>query len=73
MRNQRQSSTLQPYESTVHIGCHLSHSGQLGFPLKSCTYMYTQAAAEATTDEATQTEPTKEMTGIHCIVDVSRY
>ena len=35
--------------------------------------MYTQAAAEATTDEATQTEPTKEMTGIHCIVDVSRY
>ena len=30
-------------------------------------------AAEATTDEATQTEPTEETAGIHCIVDVSRY
>ena len=30
-------------------------------------------AAEATTEEATQTEPTEETTGIHCIVDVSRY
>ena len=29
--------------------------------------------AEATTDEATQTEPPEETTGIHCIVDVSRY
>lgn len=30
-------------------------------------------AAEATTDESTQTEPTEETAGIHCIVDVSRY
>ena len=30
-------------------------------------------AAEATADEATQTEPTEETAGIHCIVDVSRY
>ena len=30
-------------------------------------------AAEATTDEATQTEPTEETAGIHCIMDVSRY
>ena len=30
-------------------------------------------AAEATTDETTQTEPTEETAGIHCIMDVSRY
>lgn len=30
-------------------------------------------AAEATTEETTQTEPTEEPAGIHCIVDVFRY
>ena len=30
-------------------------------------------AAEATTDESTQTEPPEETAGIHCIMDVSRY